>query len=53
VPATRQTDALVRLFPLPDIAPTRTAQREGLHTPTRLAPGSSTPNSPTRQPKMR
>ena len=53
VPATRQTNALVRLLPVPNIAPTRTAQRGGLHTPTRLAPGSSSSNAPTRQPKMR
>lgn len=53
VPATRQTDALVRLFPLPDIAPTRIAEREELHIPTRLVPSSSISTPPTRQPKMR
>ncbi|MEX2176382.1 MAG: hypothetical protein WD872_18610 [Pirellulaceae bacterium] len=36
VPATRQTDALIGLLPVPDLVPTRTASRQRPHTPTRL-----------------
>jgi hypothetical protein len=52
VPATRQTDALVGLLPLPDPAPTRTASLPG-HTPTRLAPASGGSAPPIRQPGLR
>lgn len=49
VPATRQTSALVRLFPVPDVAPANTA-----HTPTRLAPQSAAQRQPAvREPMMR
>jgi len=51
VPATRQTSALVRLLPLPDVAHApRTAQT---HTPTRLAPAPSALPAAIRQPVLR
>lgn len=37
VPATRQTDKLLHLLPLPSISPSTTARRSS-HTPTRLGP---------------
>jgi hypothetical protein len=51
VPATRQTDALVALLPLPDPARARTAALPA-HTPTRLAPASGGGNA-VRQPGLR
>jgi hypothetical protein len=54
VPATRQTDALVGLLPVPDVLPTRTAARPNGHVPTRLTPAADSPASqPVRQPKLR
>ena len=53
VPATRQTAALVRLFPVPDLAPT-TSARLPAHTPTRLAPAAAEPvRSAVRPPVLR
>src|SRR5205814_1301130 len=53
VPATRQTDALVRLFPLPDAASAKMA-RLPTHTPTRLAPATAhPPQSAVRPPVLR
>jgi hypothetical protein len=49
VPATRQTSALVKLFPIPDLTPTATA-----HTPARLAPlHSASPRPAVREPMTR
>jgi hypothetical protein len=53
VPATRQTSALVRLFPVPDMVPLADAPRQALHTPTRLAPASPEPTPAVRQPMVR
>ena len=53
VPATRQTDALVGLFPVPDIVPARTAALPR-HTPTRLRSSGPPEAAPVvRQPKLR
>jgi hypothetical protein len=51
VPATRQTDTLVRLMPLPDVAPG--SKSPPAHTPTRLAPAERQTQSPVRQPVLR
>jgi hypothetical protein len=52
VPATRQTDALVGLLPVPDLAPARTAT--GAHTPARLRSGGPADETPAlRQPGLR
>ena len=54
VPATRQTDALVGLLPVPDVAPLQTASRPAGHVPTRLSPTPAAPSSqPVRQPRLR
>jgi hypothetical protein len=53
VPATRQTDALVSLLPVPDLAPAQTARRGDNHTPTRLAPATSGGTRAIRQPVVR
>jgi hypothetical protein len=54
VPATRQTDALVRLLPVPDLAPAQTASRPASHVPTRLAPAAPQAAAPAiRQPTLR
>lgn len=53
VPATRQTSALVNLLPVPDLAPTLTADRAAGHTPTRLVPRASGSAPAIRQPKLR
>lgn len=53
VPATRQTDALVSLLPIPNVAPLQSAARPG-HVPTRLAPTAASGSSqPVRQPNLR
>jgi hypothetical protein len=53
VPATRQTDWLVRVFPVPDLVPARTATLPS-HTPTRLRPSGPPEAAPVlRQPKLR
>jgi hypothetical protein len=53
VPATRQTGALVGLFPVPDLAPARTAALPK-HTPTRLRTSGPPDNAPVlRQPMLR
>jgi hypothetical protein len=53
VPATRQTAALVRLFPVPDLAPAAAA-RWPSHTPTRLVPATTQPvQSAIRPPVLR
>ena len=53
VPATRQTDALVGLLPLPDLAPTRTAALP-THVPTRLRSSGPAEAAPVlRQPGLR
>ncbi len=50
VPATRQTAALVRLFPVPDLA----LDKAATHTPTRLsASPAPSPQPAVRQPAMR
>jgi hypothetical protein len=51
VPATRQTDDLIRLLPLPDVGPA--AAREFTHTPTRLSPTTATAEPAVRQPVLR
>jgi hypothetical protein len=54
VPATRQTDVLVGLLPVPDLAPSRTASDKSRHTPTRLAPSAPLDAAPAiRQPVLR
>jgi hypothetical protein len=54
VPATRQTDALVSLLPVPNVAPTQTAAARPGHVPTRLAPAPAPGSSrPVRQPNLR
>ena len=54
VPATRQTDSLVSLLPVPDLAPAQTATRPAGHVPTRLAPAAPPgAASPIRQPALR
>jgi len=51
VPATRQTDAIIRWLPLPEAAPlTSTPQA---HTPTRLAPAQTASPPAVRQPVVR
>lgn len=53
VPATRQTDALVGLLPVPDLAPIRTAARQA-HTPMRLRSSGPSDDAPVlRQPGLR
>ena len=53
VPATRQTDALVGLLPVPDLLPARTASRI-THTPTRLRSSGPAEEAPVlRQPGLR
>jgi hypothetical protein len=53
VPATRQTDVLVGLFPVPDVLPTRTAARQ-THVPTRLRTSGPADAAPVlRQPGLR
>jgi hypothetical protein len=53
VPATRQTSALVGLFPVPDLAPVRTAALLK-HTPTRLRSSGPPDAAPVlRQPTLR
>ena len=53
VPATRQTDALVGLLPVPDLAPLRTATRPA-HIPTRLRDSGPADTAPVlRQPGLR
>jgi hypothetical protein len=53
VPATRQTDALVGLLPVPDLAPMRTAARQS-HVPTRLRDSGPADAAPVlRQPGLR
>jgi hypothetical protein len=53
VPATRQTDALVGLLPVPDIVPQQTASRV-THTPTRLRSSGPAEAAPVlRQPGLR
>jgi hypothetical protein len=53
VPATRQTDVLVGLLPLPDLAPTRTAALP-THVPTRLRSSGPAEAAPVlRQPGLR
>ena len=51
VPATRQTAALVRLLPLPDVVPG--ARAVPSHTPTRLAPAGAQSEAAVRQPVVR
>lgn len=51
VPATQQTAALVRLLPLPDVAPVSRAA--AVHTPTRLAPAAAEAEATVRQPVLR
>ena len=54
VPATRQTDALVSLLPVPDLAPAQTAARPSAHVPARLSPSAPSDTAPAiRQPKLR
>jgi hypothetical protein len=54
VPATRQTDALIGLLPLPNLAPSAIAERPAAHTPTRLSPTTPTAaQSIIRQPALR
>ena len=53
VPATRQSDALIGLLPVPDLAPARTAAVPGGHTPTRLGPGDPNSGPAIRQPGLR
>ena len=54
VPATRQTDALVSLLPVPEVTPARTAAGMTAHTPTRLAPASPATGAPAiHQPALR
>ena len=53
VPATRQTSALVRLLPLPDVAHAPRAAQTQTHTPTRLAPAPSALPAAIRQPVLR
>jgi len=53
VPATRQTDVLVGLLPVPDAVPTRTAARQ-IHVPTRLRTSGPAEAAPVlRQPGLR
>jgi len=53
VPATRQTEVLVGLFPVPDVAPTRIAARQ-THVPTRLRSSGPAEAAPVlRQPGLR
>jgi hypothetical protein len=53
VPATRQTDALVGLLPIPDLAPLRTATRHS-HIPMRLRSSGPADEAPAlRQPGLR
>ncbi len=53
VPATRQTDSLVALFPVPDLVPIRVATRPA-HVPTRLRDSGPADAAPTlRQPGLR
>lgn len=53
VPATRQTDVLVGLFPVPDLAPTKIAARHS-HVPTRLRSSGPADAAPVlRQPGLR
>jgi hypothetical protein len=49
VPATRQTDALIGLLPVPDLAAARTAIRP-THTPTRLRPTGPSETAPALRP---
>jgi len=51
VPATRQTSALVRLLPLPNVA--HAPRAAPAHTPTRLAPAQPQSRSAVRQPVLR
>lgn len=54
VPATRQTNALVSLLPMPDLSPAQMASRSAAHVPTRLARPSGAPAAaPIRQPVLR
>jgi len=52
VPATRQTDALIGLLPLPDIVPD-TSVRPASHTPARLSSAAAPAQSEVRQPVLR
>jgi len=53
VPATRQTAALVRLFPVPDASSVRPSEAP-IHTPTRLIPAATQPTQAAiRQPVLR
>ena len=53
VPATRQTAALVRLFPVPDASSVRPSETP-IHTPTRLVPAPTQPaQTAIRQPVLR